>query len=156
MDSAYLCENVCRRYRFRNHSLLLSHYEIFRAPRNQYPPRAHLHRTGLVSHTGIQAPRHCRDGYFGMEGRFYHTPVLCGHHFRIDHPSTYPGQNLALAAICCMAAINSCVTRTPISTIILLSTLTGFAYFVPIMFASLTGFFLAPKTPFIGSQLDKE
>ncbi len=68
----------------------------------------------------------------------------------------YPGQNLALVAICCMAAINSCVTRTPISTIILLSTLTGFAYFVPIMFASLTGFFLAPKTPFIGSQLDKE
>jgi H+/Cl- antiporter ClcA len=68
----------------------------------------------------------------------------------------YPGQNLTLIAICCMAAINSCVTRTPISTIILLSTLTGFAYFVPIMFASLTGFFLAPKTPFIGAQLRKE
>lgn len=68
----------------------------------------------------------------------------------------FPGQNLALIAVCCMAAINACVTRTPISTIILLSTLTGFAYFVPIMFASLTGFFLAPKTPFIGSQLDEE
>lgn len=66
-----------------------------------------------------------------------------------------PGQNLALVAICCMAAINSCVTRTPISNIILLSTLTGFAYFVPIMFASLTGFFLAPKTPFIGAQLEE-
>lgn len=68
----------------------------------------------------------------------------------------YPGQNLALIAVCCMAAINACVTRTPISTIILLSTLTGFSYFVPIMFASLTGFFLAPKTPFIGAQLGKE
>ncbi|MEX2592433.1 MAG: chloride channel protein [Anditalea sp.] len=68
----------------------------------------------------------------------------------------YPGQNLALIAVCCMAAINACVTRTPISTIILLSTLTGFSYFVPIMFASLTGFFLAPKTPFIGAQLEKE
>jgi len=67
----------------------------------------------------------------------------------------YPGQNLALIAVCCMASINSCVTRTPISTIILLSTLTGFAFFVPIMFASLTGFFLAPKTPFIGAQLKK-
>ena len=66
----------------------------------------------------------------------------------------YPGQNLTLIAVCCMAAINSSVTRTPISTIILLSTLTGFAYFVPILFASLTGFFLAPKTPFIGSQLE--
>lgn len=64
----------------------------------------------------------------------------------------FPDQNLTLIAVCCMAAINACVTRTPISTIILLATLTGFSHFVPIMFASLTGFFLAPKTPFIGSQ----
>lgn len=65
----------------------------------------------------------------------------------------FPGINFTLAAICCMAAINACVTRTPISTIILLASLTGFSYFVPIMFASLTGFFLAPKSPFISSQL---
>lgn len=65
----------------------------------------------------------------------------------------FPGINLTLAAICCMAAINACVTRTPISTIILLASLTGFSYFVPIMFAALTGFFLAPKSPFIASQL---
>lgn len=68
----------------------------------------------------------------------------------------FPGQDLTLVAVCCMAAINACVTRTPISTIILLATLTGFSHFVPIMFASLTGFFLAPKTPFIGAQLSKE
>ena len=65
----------------------------------------------------------------------------------------FPDINFTLAAICCMAAINACVTRTPISTIILLASLTGFSYFVPIMFASLTGFFLAPKTPFITTQL---
>jgi H+/Cl- antiporter ClcA len=64
-----------------------------------------------------------------------------------------PGQNVALIMVCCIAAINACVTRTPISVIILLATMTGFHYFVPIMFASLTGFFFAPKTPLINAQL---
>ncbi|MBB6609430.1 chloride channel protein [Pontibacter sp. Tf4] len=67
--------------------------------------------------------------------------------------AVFPGQNLPLILVSCMAAINACVTRTPISTIILLSTLTGFHQFIPIMFASLTGFFLAPKTPLINAQL---
>ncbi|GAA4423016.1 chloride channel protein [Pontibacter saemangeumensis] len=67
--------------------------------------------------------------------------------------TAFPGQNLPLIMVSCMAAINACVTRTPISTIILLSTLTGFHQFIPIMFASLTGFFLAPKTPLINAQL---
>lgn len=67
----------------------------------------------------------------------------------------FPDINFTLAAICCMAAINACVTRTPISTIILLASLTGFSYFVPIMFAALTGFFLAPKLPFISTQLTR-
>lgn len=64
----------------------------------------------------------------------------------------FPEQNAALMMVCCIAAINACVTRTPISVIVLLATMTGFHYFVPIMFASLTGFFLAPKTPLINSQ----
>jgi H+/Cl- antiporter ClcA len=65
----------------------------------------------------------------------------------------FPSQNLPLAMISCMAAINACATRTPISTAILLATLTGFQQPVPILFASLTGFFLAPKTPLINAQL---
>ncbi len=65
----------------------------------------------------------------------------------------FPAVNLALTTVSCMAAINACVTRTPMSTTILLSSLTGFTYFIPILFASLTGYFLAPKTPFIKSQL---
>ena len=68
----------------------------------------------------------------------------------------FPGTNLTLVIISCMAALNACVTRTPMSTTILLATLTGFSYFIPILFASLTGYFLAPKIPFINSQLDKE
>lgn len=65
----------------------------------------------------------------------------------------FPQLNPALVMVSCMAAVNACVTRTPISTIILLSSLTGFHQFIPIMFGSLTGFFLAPKTPLIASQL---
>src|SRR5690606_10911044 len=66
-----------------------------------------------------------------------------------------PSINLTLAIVSCMAAINTCVTRTPMSTTILLATLTGFGHFVPILFASLTGYFLAPRIPFIQSQMDK-
>lgn len=69
----------------------------------------------------------------------------------------YPGQqSLALAIVCCMAAVNSCVTRTPISTIILVATMTGYSQFIPIMFASITGFFLAPKAPLISAQIGKD
>lgn len=67
-----------------------------------------------------------------------------------------PGHNATLIMVCCMAAINACVTRTPVSITVLLATMTGFHYFVPVMFASLTGFFLAPRTPLINSQLAKD
>lgn len=65
----------------------------------------------------------------------------------------FPSLNLSLVIVSCMAAINACVTRTPMSTTILLATLTGFGHFVPILFASLTGYFLAPRIPFIRSQM---
>ncbi|EPR68181.1 chloride channel protein [Cyclobacterium qasimii] len=68
----------------------------------------------------------------------------------------FPTINLTLAIVSCMAAINACVTRTPMSTTILLATLTGFGHLTPIFFASLTGYFLAPRIPFIGSQMEKE
>lgn len=64
-----------------------------------------------------------------------------------------PGINPALAMICTMAAINAAVTRTPVSTTLLLSKLTNFSPMTPILFASLMGFFLAPKVPLIASQL---
>lgn len=67
----------------------------------------------------------------------------------------FPSTNLSLAIVACMAAINACVTRTPMSTTILLATLTGFTYFIPILFASLTGYFLAPRIPFITSQMNQ-
>lgn len=68
----------------------------------------------------------------------------------------FPSISLTLTIISCMAAINACVTRTPMSTTILLATLTGFSYFIPILFASLTGYFLAPKIPFISSQMHEK
>ena len=67
-----------------------------------------------------------------------------------------PGLNPALAMICTMAALNASVTRTPISTTLLLTKLTNVAPFTPILFASLVGFFLAPKVPLITSQLKSQ
>lgn len=66
---------------------------------------------------------------------------------------THLGANETLAMICMMAALNSAVTRTPISTTLLIAKLTGFSTFTPILFASIVGFFLAPRHPFIASQL---
>ncbi|MCC5646081.1 chloride channel protein [Nostoc sp. CHAB 5824] len=67
-----------------------------------------------------------------------------------------PGLNPALAMICTMAAINAAVTRTPISTTLLLAKLTNLSPATPILFASLIGFFLAPKVPLIASQLKSQ
>jgi H+/Cl- antiporter ClcA len=64
-----------------------------------------------------------------------------------------PGTNPVLAMICTMAALNAAVTRTPVSTTLLLTKLTNVSPFTPILFASLMGFFLAPKLPLIASQL---
>lgn len=64
-----------------------------------------------------------------------------------------PGLHPVLTMIAVMAALNAAVTRTPISTTLLLTKLTGFSPFTPILFASLVGFFLSPKLPFIKSQI---
>jgi H+/Cl- antiporter ClcA len=64
-----------------------------------------------------------------------------------------PGINPVLAIICTMAALNAAVTRTPVSTTLLLTKLAGVGPLTPILFASLIGFFLAPKVPLITSQL---
>ena len=66
---------------------------------------------------------------------------------------TIPGLNPVLAMICTMAALNAAVTRSPVSTTLLIAELTGFSTFKPVLFASLVCFFLAPKVPFIASQL---
>ncbi|MDZ8226980.1 chloride channel protein [Nostoc sp. ChiVER01] len=67
-----------------------------------------------------------------------------------------PGINPSLAMICTMAAINAAVTRTPISTTLLLSKLANLSPFTPILFASLIGFFFAPKVPLIAAQLKSQ
>lgn len=66
------------------------------------------------------------------------------------------GANGTLAMICMMAALNVTVTRTPISTTLLIAKLTGLGTFTPILFASMIGFFLAPRHPFIASQLSTQ
>ncbi len=64
-----------------------------------------------------------------------------------------PSTNETLAMICVMAALNASVTRTPISTTLILAKLAGLSTFTPVLFASVIGFLLAPRHPFIASQL---
>ncbi|AFL81972.1 chloride channel protein EriC [Aequorivita sublithincola DSM 14238] len=90
----------------------------------------------------------------GWRGGFIIPLFFCGTALGLLIHSIFPSISLSLTIVSCMAAINSCVTRTPMSTTILLATLTGFTYFIPILFASLTGYFLAPRIPFIGAQMD--
>ncbi len=79
----------------------------------------------------------------------FFTGACLGKAVALSSPSFEPG----LAMICTMAALNSAVTRTPISTTLLMAKLTGISPFTPVLFASLVGFFFAPKVPFIASQL---
>lgn len=92
----------------------------------------------------------------GWRGGFIIPLFFVGATLGLILHNLFPSINLTLAIVSCMAAINACVTRTPMSTTILLATLTGFGHFVPILFASLTGYFLAPRIPFISSQMEKE
>ncbi|MDG3583845.1 MULTISPECIES: chloride channel protein [Galbibacter] len=91
----------------------------------------------------------------GWRGGFIIPLFFVGSTLGIILHQLFPNINMAMAMVSCMAAINVCVTRTPMSTTILLSTLTGFDFFIPILFASLTGYFLAPKIPFIHTQMEK-
>ncbi len=90
----------------------------------------------------------------GWRGGFIIPLFFVGATLGIILHRLFPTIHLTLAIVSCMAAINACVTRTPMSTTILLATLTGFGHFIPILFASLTGYFLAPRIPFISSQRD--
>lgn len=92
----------------------------------------------------------------GWRGGFIIPFFFCGTAIGLLVHSVFPSINLSLTIVSCMAAINACVTRTPMSTTILLATLTGFTYFIPILFASLTGYFLAPRIPFIGAQMEEK
>lgn len=92
----------------------------------------------------------------GWRGGFIIPLFFVGATLGLIIHQSFPTINVSLAIVSCMAAINACVTRTPMSTTILLATLTGFGHFIPILFASLTGYFLAPRIPFIGSQMERE
>ncbi|SDL53047.1 chloride channel protein [Pedobacter antarcticus] len=92
----------------------------------------------------------------GWRGGFIIPLLFAGTVLGLIIYQVFPGQNLTLIAVCCMAALNACVTRTPVSIIILLATMTGFQNIAPIIFASLTGYFLSPKSPLISAQLGIE
>src|SRR5690606_34423808 len=91
----------------------------------------------------------------GWRGGFIIPLFFVGATLGITIHSIFPFTNLSLAMVACMAAINSCVIRTPLSTSILLAASSGFTLFIPILLARLTGCLLAPRIPFISSQLNE-
>ncbi|SEB06473.1 chloride channel protein [Pedobacter hartonius] len=92
----------------------------------------------------------------GWRGGFIIPLLFAGTVLGLLINQLFAGQNLTLITVCCMAALNACVTRTPVSISILLGAMTGFHQIIPIIFASLTGYFLAPKSPLIQAQMALE
>lgn len=88
----------------------------------------------------------------GWRGGFIIPLLFVGTALGLLVHAVYPDISVSVACISCMASINACVTRTPLSTAILLSTMTGFGSLVPILCASFGGFFLAPRKAFIEAQ----
>src|SRR5690554_8223235 len=88
----------------------------------------------------------------GWRGGFIIPLFFVGATLSLIINELFPDINASLAIICCMAAINSTVTRTPMSTTILIATLTGFTYLIPILFASLTGYFLRSEERRVGKE----
>lgn len=88
----------------------------------------------------------------GWRGGFIIPLFFVGATLGLLVSALFPSIEPTLAIISCMAAVNATVTRTPMSSAILIATMTGFSYLIPILFASVTGYLLAPKIPFIGKE----
>lgn len=67
-----------------------------------------------------------------------------------------PGLHPTVAMVCLMAAVNVAVTKTPISTSIILSVLSGTAMLPVIVIASFTSFVLTSNVAMIGTQRSRQ
>lgn len=67
-----------------------------------------------------------------------------------------PGLHPTVAMVCLMAAVNVAVTKTPVSTSIILSVLSGTAMLPVIVIASFTSFVLTSNVAMIGTQRSRQ
>jgi H+/Cl- antiporter ClcA len=95
---------------------------------------------GLTLHTGFRG---------GFIFPLFFIGAVCGTALTAATGGRVP---LALSALCLMAALNVAVTRTPISTTVILTTLSGTSMVPAIGAASLVSFLLTTPVPLIRTQ----
>jgi H+/Cl- antiporter ClcA len=88
----------------------------------------------------------------GFRGGFIFPLFFVGAAVGIAISLVFPSIPLALSVVCVMAAINVAVTKTPISTTVILATITGTTFLPALTIASFTSFVLTTRLSVISTQ----
>jgi H+/Cl- antiporter ClcA len=88
----------------------------------------------------------------GFRGGFIFPLFFIGAAAGLAIPSIFPSVPPALAALCTMAAVNVAVTKTPISTTVILTTLCGFSILPLLLVASFVSFLCTTRVTLIRTQ----
>jgi H+/Cl- antiporter ClcA len=88
----------------------------------------------------------------GFRGGFIFPLFFIGAAAGIAMSLLIPGLPVAVSAICMMAAVNVAVTKTPISTSVILTTLSGTSMMPVVLVASFASYFLTTRVTLIGTQ----
>lgn len=88
----------------------------------------------------------------GFRGGFIFPLFFIGAAVGLAVSCVFPSVPSPLAALCTMAAVNVAVTKTPVSTTVILATLSGLAILPLLVFASFASFLLTTRVALIRTQ----
>jgi H+/Cl- antiporter ClcA len=88
----------------------------------------------------------------GFRGGFIFPLFFIGAAAGLGIAAIFPAVPAPLAALCTMAAVNVAVTKTPVSTTVILSTLSGFAVLPVLLIASFVSFLCTTRIAVIRTQ----
>ncbi|MBW4469975.1 MAG: chloride channel protein [Stenomitos rutilans HA7619-LM2] len=88
----------------------------------------------------------------GFRGGFIFPLFYLGAAFGCAIVQVFPGMHPTIAMVCMMAAVNVAITKTPISSTVILSVLSDTAMVPVILIASFTSFLLTTQVSLIGTQ----
>ena len=92
----------------------------------------------------------------GFLGGFIFPLFFIGANVGLAISLLIPGLHPTIAMVCLMAAVNVAVTKTPVSTSIILSVLSGTAMLPVIVIASFVSFVLTSNVAMIGTQRERQ
>jgi len=92
----------------------------------------------------------------GFLGGFIFPLFFIGANVGLAMSLLIPGLHPTIAMVCLMAAVNVAVTKTPVSTSIILSVLSGTAMLPVIVIASFVSFVLTSNIAMIGTQRERQ